>query len=160
MSLVRDLNREKPYLQLNGQHIRQFFDAGMPLGLLRSLAIVAPVLAFVRLDILLLEAFLESQRCLLTRFLAPFLCQIFEADTQVKKGLHLMCLTIAILASCCGLELTVVRLMYDAIATMLTATLRPFAVTIALVQLLGQKLEELVGVLLFCGDQVVERLVF
>jgi hypothetical protein len=56
------------------------------------------------------------------------------------------------------LHLAVESLVNDAVAQMLTAGLRTFAVSISFVQLLGQELKELVGILLLGGNEVFERL--
>lgn len=58
-----------------------------------------------------------------------------------------------------GLELAVECLMYDAVTAVLAATLGLLAVAIALVQLLGQELEELMGVLLLVRDEGLKGLV-
>lgn len=48
--------------------------------------------------------------------------------------------------------------MNDTVAAVVGAALRPFPVAVALMQLLGQELEELVGILLLGGDEVFESL--
>lgn len=50
--------------------------------------------------------------------------------------------------------------MDDAGAAMLTSYLWFLAITVAFMQLLGQELKELVGVLLFSCDKILERLLF
>lgn len=64
----------------------------------------------------------------------------------------------ALLTCCSRLHLAVESLVNDAIAQMFTSGLRTFAVPVSFVQLLGQELKELVGILLLGGDKVFERL--
>ena len=60
------------------------------------------------------------------------------------------------LTCCRALQLAVERLVDDAIATVFAAYLGLFAVPIALVQLFGEELEELMRILLLGCDKVLE----
>jgi hypothetical protein len=105
----------------------------MPLCLLGTVTFVAAVLALVRLDILLLQALLKSQRGLLARLLSPLLRQVFQRDTEVQERLYLVRHTPTVLAGRCCLKFSVVCLVDDAIAAVLAAGFGLLSITIALV---------------------------
>lgn len=136
----------------------------MSTGLLRAIAIIAAVLALIRLDVLLLQAVLQCQRRPLrdagsAALFAALLGQVLEANTEVEKRLDLVGDAVAVLARGGRLQLAVVGLVDDAVAAVLAANLGLLTVTIALVQLLGEELEELVRVLLLGSNKVLEGFV-
>lgn len=127
---------------------------------------MASILALVRLDVLFIEALLQGElvgrrdgRGAAQQRLFCF-SEVFDAETEVQKRLHLVRHTVTLLAGCGALQFTVKCLMNDAGAGMFATVLRLFTVTVALVQLFGQKLEKFVGVLLFGGDEVGKGLFF
>lgn len=121
---------------------------------------MAPVLALVRLDVLLLQTLLQRQGrgVLRAALLALLLGQVVERETEVEEALDLVGDTAAVLAGSGALQLSVEDLVDDAVAAVLAADLGLLAVAVALVQLLGEELEELVRVLLLGRDEVLERL--
>lgn len=131
----------------------------MPPRLLYRCALVAPVLAFVRLDVLLIQTVAQrKRRQLLSGFLGSSLCQGVDAKAEIQERLNRMRGVVAVLTGCGCLHLAVERLMDDTVARMLAPALRPLAIAVSLVKFLGQKLEELVGILFLGCHEVFKRL--
>ena len=68
-----------------------------------------------------------------------------------------MCNSFALLACCCRLHFAVKSLVDYTVTAVLNTKLWLFTIAILLVQLLGEKLEELVRILLFCRYKILER---
>lgn len=117
---------------------------------------MTPIFTLVRLYIFLVQAVFQRQTRM--RRLLTFQRQVLEAQAQVQERLHRVRRTLAALTRRRRLHLAVEGLVHDAVAAVLRADLRPLAVPVPLVQLLGQELEELVRVLLLGGHQVLEGL--
>lgn len=148
--------RRETYLQLNRQHIRQPLDTRLSPRLLRRITSITPILALIKLDILLIQALLQRHRPLAPQQLLPslFLRQILQRQTQVQKALYLVRHSLTILARCLRLQFTIKSLVDDAVTAVLTPNLWFLPVTVPLVQLLGQELEKLVRVLLLGRDEI------
>ena len=84
--------------------------------------------------------------------------EVFQGEGEVEEGLDLVGDAAAVLAGGGGLQLAVEGLVDDAVARVLAAALGLLAVAVALVEFLGQELEELVRVLLLGRDEVLEGL--
>ena len=160
MVLSEDAGRVglRAYLKLDREDIWQAADRSLTLRLLHGTAVVTAVLALVLLDILLLKTLLERERAGLSGALLLALGEVLERQGEVEEALHLRCHALAVLAGRGGLQFAVVGLVDDAVARVLAAYLGAFAVAIALMELLGEELEELVSILLLGCDKILERL--
>ena len=142
-------------LEMNRENIREAFYARVSPSLLGRLAPLATVLALVRLDVLPIQALAERQGL---RIPLPLGRRRLQPETQVEEGLDGVRGAVALLADGGGEYLAVEDLVDDALAAVLAARLGAPAVAVALVELFGEELEELVGVLLLCGDEVLKGL--
>jgi len=122
------------------------------------------ILALVTFDVLLVQTVLQRHDgCFCSAgllLLGRSRSNIFQWQTQVQKALNLVRDPLAVLTRRSALEFSIKSLMNDAGAAVLAAYFGFLAVPVALVELFRKKLEKLVRVLLFCGDQILKRLLF
>ena len=106
----------------------------MPPRLLHRVAIVAAVFAFVRLDIFLIQAFLQGHGWRPGgAFLGLLMRNVLEREAEVEEALNLVGDTVAVLACGGRLQLAVEGLVDDAVAAMLAAGLGLLPVPVSLV---------------------------
>lgn len=149
------------YLELYRQDIWQALDACIASCLLRGSTVVTSIFALIRFDILFIKTVSKGEiGNFLSSFLVPLLRQAIKSNTEIQKGLYSVARGVAILAGRGCLHFAIKRLMNDAVAAMLTSYLGLLAIAIALMQVFGEELEELVCILFLCRDEVFEGFLF
>ena len=117
------------------------------------------ILALVLLDVLLVQTLLQGQEGWLGACLpAALLSQGFQAQAEIEERFGRVCDALAVLTRRGALQLAVEGVVDYATARVLPSVFLLLVVTIPLVELLGQELEKLVGVLFLCCDQIFKCL--
>ena len=147
-------------LQLYTKNIGQCFDAQL-FGRLPGFAVVTSIFATFRLEILS-QAVLKGQ----SRQLALLVGKSFKAKTQIEEWLRINVDIIAIQACLSALQLAIKCLVDDTTAALVVirlhllwrrvaTVLRCFFTAIDLMKLLGEELEEFVGILLLIASKLL-----